>query len=116
MLKDAMENMLEKEIEVITQVKTAKKLGEKTYLVEFEKIEDTDQVNKPKNNKKDKIFINEDKTKMEREKEKQIRKTAKEEQDKGKIAKIGYNKVTIDGREWKWNYTTGELDFDKSKN
>ncbi|CAH1105426.1 unnamed protein product [Psylliodes chrysocephalus] len=34
---------------------------------------------------------------MEREKEKQIRKTAKEEQDRRKIVKIGYNKVTIDG-------------------
>lgn len=37
----------------------------------------------------------------EREKEKQME---KEESDKEKKIKIGYNKVIIEGQEWRWNY------------
>lgn len=52
------------------------------YLVIVDKIENKEQVMENKNklniSKKDKIYINEDITKIEREKEKQIGKTVKE--------------------------------------
>lgn len=119
-LKSDVVNMIKNQLEIQTQVKSVQKLGEKTCLVQFEKEEDKEIVMKNKyklkNNKRERIFINEDMTKMEREKEKHIRRVAKEERERGKVVKIGYNKITINGKEWRWNYNTTQLESTDQKN
>ncbi|KAI4466986.1 hypothetical protein MML48_2g00015507 [Holotrichia oblita] len=119
-LKNDVVNMIKNQLEIQTQVKSVQKLGEKTCLVQFEKEEDKEIVMKNKyklkNNKRERIFINEDMTKMEREKEKHIRRVAKEERERGKVVKIGYNKITINGKEWRWNYNTTQLESTDQKN
>lgn len=69
-----------------------------------------------KNIKGNRIFINDDLTQKEREKQKQIRSFAKSEIDKGKEVKIGYSKITINGEEWRWDETSEKMVKTKSKN
>lgn len=106
-LKETMESMMQKELEVEVKVKMAHKLGERVCLVEFEREMDKVIVmknkHKLKNNTSEKIYINDDMTKKEKEKERQIRNLARVEKDKGKEVKVGYNKITINGIEYKWN-------------
>ncbi|KAF2892012.1 hypothetical protein ILUMI_14161 [Ignelater luminosus] len=53
--------------------------------------------------KKAKVYINDDLSVIEREKQKQIRRKANEETGNRKDVKIGYNRVIIDGVEWRWD-------------
>lgn len=119
-LKRKVGNMIEKEIEVQTDIKKVQKLGEKTHLVEFTKTNDKEKVmrnkHKLKNNKSQRIFINEDMTKKELEKGKQLRKRAQEEKNKGNSVKLGYNKIIINGNEWKWNSDKEKLELANPKN
>ncbi|KAI4466259.1 hypothetical protein MML48_3g00014015 [Holotrichia oblita] len=119
-IRDKLGKMIKNQLEIQTQVKSVQKLGEKSCLVQFEKEEDKEIVMKNKyklkNNKRERIFINEDMTKMEREKEKYIRRVPKEEREGGKVVKIGYNKITINGKEWRWNYNTTQLESTDQKN
>lgn len=69
---------------------------------------------KLKNLKGEKIFINEDLTIDERRKQNKIRNMAKTFMEEGKKVKLGYNKIIVDGEEWRWNKTKNELE--KTKN
>jgi hypothetical protein len=119
-LKEGMRNLIGKELGIEVQVKMAYKLGIKTCLIELENEEDKEKIMKNKyklkNIKNEKIYINDDTTKKEREKDKQMRKFAREEKDKGKEVKIGYNRVTIEGKIWKWNRVLEKLELDHPKN
>lgn len=119
-LKQAVENMFENNLQVKVQIKAAHRLGEKICLIEMEKEEEKEKIMKSKHKLKDindeKIYINNDMTKKEREKSKEIRKIAKNERDKGKNVKIGYNKINVDGKEWKWNKDTERLEPPNPKN
>lgn len=64
----------------------------------------------------DRIYINEDLTKKELEKGRLLRKRAKEERNRGRNVKVGYNKIIIDNEEWKWNYITESLELIHAKN
>lgn len=45
-----------------------------------------------------------------------IRKKAEEEEEIGKVAKIGYNKLSTGKEEWRWNKTEKSFDRASSKN
>lgn len=117
-LKQAMERLFEKQLQVRIEVKDAIKLGEKTCMVQLRNEKDKELVmgNKFKLQrlKNERIYINNDMTKMEREKMKEIRRIAKQEKEKGKQVKIGYNKIEIDGIVWRWN--SGMEKLEKEKN
>nr|CAH7751249.1 unnamed protein product [Callosobruchus chinensis] len=117
-LKEYMQDIFKNLLAVEVQVKSTQKLGSRACLVEFEKEEDKEKLMKNKHKlkhfKDGKIFINEDATKKEREKAKQIRMIAKEERGKGKQVKIGYSKLIIDGQLWKWNNATNSLEISKN--
>ena len=53
-------------------------------------------------NKKERIFINDDLTKQEAEIQKNIRIKAKEESEKGRIVKVGYQKIFIGDKWHRW--------------
>ena len=48
-------------------------------------------------------MTNADLTKKEIKIQSKIREIAKEERNKGNRIKIGYKKLTINGKEWKWD-------------
>lgn len=65
---------------------------------------------KLRNIRGEKIYINNDQTKQERDIDKQIRKRAEEEKKQGKSVKSRYQKLIIDDKEWKWNKLKGRLE------
>ncbi|KAK9695965.1 hypothetical protein QE152_g32212 [Popillia japonica] len=64
----------------------------------------------------EKIYIDDYLTKKEREKQKHVAMRAQEEKRKGKLVKIGYSKVIIDGVEWRWNRNSEQLEIHETKN
>lgn len=102
-----MRKLIDKELGVKATIKTARKLGIKTCIVELGSEENKREVmqnkSKLRNRRGGQIYINDDLTKEERDIQKKIRQRAMEERSKGKQAKIGYSKLIIDGQTWKWN-------------
>jgi hypothetical protein len=62
-------------------------------------------LNKSKSNgrKGERMYIDDDLTKEERETQKKLRELAKEERDRGKRVKIGYRKIQINGEWFRWD-------------
>ncbi|KAF5301342.1 hypothetical protein FQA39_LY10740 [Lamprigera yunnana] len=60
--------------------------------------------------KDDKVYINNDMTRQERDIEKQIRKRAEEKRKQGKKVNGGYQKLYIDKQVWKWNKEKSDLE------
>lgn len=112
-LKDGMQDFLKKRLEVDVHVKNAIRIGDKTCLIQLgnttDKIEVMKNKSKLRNLKDERIYINEDWSKEEREIQKTIRMVAKEEEKKGKTVKIGYRKLIIGNTEWKWDPCKKEL-------
>lgn len=120
-LTKAIENIIKKYLELDIKVKNAKKIGNQTCLVELNNVDEKNEIlqnkHKLKNNQLDRIYVNEDLTRDEMEKRKQLRNRAKEEANKGKSVKIGYNKIIVDGKEWRWNNKERKIeDPDETKN
>lgn len=113
-------NFLKQSLNVDIKPKLVNKIGEKTCVIELEGEEDKMEImknkTKLKNYKQMKVFINEDLTKQEREKQKQIRQMARNEIEKGNVVKLGYSKLVINGQEWRWNRSTEKLEQNTTKN
>lgn len=118
-LREGMKNFIQQKLEVSVPIKTAYKIGPKMCVVQLESFEDKVKLMqnkwKLKNMEGDKVFFNNDLTRKEREGDKQIRKKAEEERKQGKTVKIGYQKVTIEGKEWRWSADKNTLEEIKSK-
>lgn len=119
-LKQAMANFTKEHLQVEAKIKLVRKLGPKTCLVELESAEEKRKImqNKAKlrNLKGEKIFINDDLTKKEMEMQKNLRTMAQEERNSGKVVKVGYQKLIINGTEWRWNKEREKLEIKESKN
>lgn len=102
------------------KIKAARKIGTKTCVVtlynELEKEKVMREKIKLRNVEGEKIYINDDLTKKEKEKQRTIIQIAKEAKEKNKNVKVGYNKVTIDGVVWRWNKSTEKLEISQPKN
>lgn len=94
--------------------KTACKLGPKICLVELNSKEDKMTVMENKRKLRDikdrKIFINNDMTFAERDIARRIRKIAQEERSKGNNVQYGYHKVTVNGKQYRWNRQKDSLE------
>lgn len=119
-LKTIMNRFISEHLGVEATTKTVRKIGTKTYKIELVdegiKAEIIRNKSKLRNLKTEKIFIDDDLTRRDREKIGQLRTRAKEERDKGNNVKIGYNKLTINGKEWRWNRDKEELEIMATKN
>lgn len=123
-LKQSLERFLEGTIGVNVQIKEARKIGTKICKVDLSSVYEKEAVMKNKNKLKrlqERIYINNEMTKEEREIQKKIKKIAEEERKKGKNTKIGFQKVMVDGTEWRWNreqeeLIQNELKMDEAKN
>lgn len=113
LLKDEMKKFIEEEMGIKPIIKAAHRLGPKTIVValgsEDEKLEVMHNKSKLRNRPGNKVFIEDDLTKEEREIQKLIRQKAKEERNKGKQVKIGFSKLVMDGQTWKWSRTENKL-------
>lgn len=118
LLKEAMNKFMDQYLGLKIQVKEAHKLGEKICLIELNDGNDKEKIMKNKQKlksiKEERIYINHDLTKKEREIRNLISDKAKIEKQNGKEVKVGYKKLTIDGEKWMWNRGTDTLE--RSKN
>ncbi|KAK9730072.1 hypothetical protein QE152_g15506 [Popillia japonica] len=60
--------------------------------------------------KGNKVYINNDQTIQEREIQKFIRDRAREERQRGKSVIVKYQRLIIDGKQWKWNTNRDALE------
>lgn len=56
------------------------------------------------------VYINSDLTKQERAIQKKIRERADKEKREGRRVKVGYQRLTMDGKRWNWNDQLQELE------
>jgi polysaccharide deacetylase 2 family uncharacterized protein YibQ len=90
------------------KVKDCYNINKDQILVQMEEWSGKEKVMKQKgkligNRATEKIFIDNDLTKKEREIQKKIRAIAREERRQGKDLKVGYMKITIEGVQMRWN-------------
>lgn len=113
-LKEEMDKLIQDKLEVDVPIKTAYKIGPKMCLIQLESFEDKVKImqnkKKLKNMGEAKVFINNDLSRKEREVDKQIRKIAEKERKEGKFVKVGYQKMIIEGKEWRWNTEKNTLE------
>lgn len=117
-LKQGLESFLEKAIGVKTQIRGAKELGPKVYKVELDSTCDREEIMENKSKLRQHsniIYINREMTREEMKIQKEIKQIARNEREKGKIVKTGYQKITINGKELRWDKTRGELAEIKAK-
>ncbi|KAF2889281.1 hypothetical protein ILUMI_16892, partial [Ignelater luminosus] len=93
-LKETMEKFILEHMNIQIEPKKGYKLSDKMCLIELKNLEDKATIMKNK----------------AKEKQKQIRRKANEKKGNGKDVKIGYNKIIIDGVEWRWDRTKGKLE------
>lgn len=118
-LKERVEHFLNQNLQVNIQAKAITILGKSTCMLELESEKDKNliMINKYKlKHGKERIFINDDLTNRERKKQYELRAFAKTEKEKGKQVKMGYNKVIVNGEEWRWNNQSGKIMKNFSKN
>lgn len=113
--KDAVENLLGKELNVSCKVKSVteiKNRGENPMLlVELDSKEEKRNVMMNKNKLKGKmIYVDNDWTKEERKMSYVIRKKAAEKRRENKNVKIFYNKLVVDDKQWVWNEEKEDLE------
>lgn len=84
-------------------VQTTGKAGREVVIIELEDWETKEMIMKEKKKLKDKymnkIYIDHDQTREEREVQRRIRERAKKERE-GKMIKIGYKKINIEGKQY----------------
>lgn len=116
-LKEDMEVFIRRNMEVEAKIRNARKIGEKTCLVELENATEKFMIMKNKNKLKEikemRIFINDDMSKEQRNIQKSIRAQARDEIKNGKTVKIGYRQLTVDNVKWIWSIEKGILENPK---
>jgi hypothetical protein len=102
------EEWLERKIGVKVNVMEAFKINkDKMMLAKIESWKQKKNImlnkSKLKEKKDERMYIDDDWTKEERETQKKLRELAREERDRGKRVKIGYRKIHINGEWFRWN-------------
>lgn len=113
MLKEEIEGFIRNAMGVSLKVEMARKLKEDMYLVELNSMSDKRMVMQCKSKLREhggKVYINDDLTQKEREIQNIIRKQVKEEVAKGRMAKVGYQRMICDREVWTWNGRSGKLE------
>lgn len=119
-IKKRITDFLKEHLQIEVTLRSAIKLRNKTFMIKLNSESDKNMImeNKAKLKalKAMTVYINNDLTKNERNKQRQIREKAKNEKGNGKEVKVGYNKIIVDGELWKWNRDKRELEKEESKN
>lgn len=119
-LKEESKRFLREKLQIDITPRTVIKTGEKTLVIHLNNEEEKNEIMmnkaKLKNMTEEPIFINDDMTPKEREKQRQLRDFAKKERAAGKTVKMGYSRVIVDGEEWRWNRRAERIEKQVSKN
>lgn len=119
-LQKNLHEVFKNQLQVESTIKEIHKIGHKTYKVKLINWNEKENVMKNKSKLRNfgngKVFINHDLTKTEMEIQGHLRNIATEEKNKGKVVKIGYQKLTIDGKSLKWDREEGQLKEEKESN
>lgn len=119
-MNEVIKDFVKKELEMEVKVRKTRKITNKKYIIEMQTFNDKIKILKAKSklrNIKNKIiYIDEDLPKKEREIQRQILKRAKEERENGKRVKVGHRKMTVNGKEWKWDSAESKLKEVKDTN
>lgn len=119
-IKDSAEEFIREKLEVEVNVRGARKLGEKTYLLELNSNEEKQMVMRNKNKLRKmqdmKVYINSDTSKEDREIQGVIRTVAREERGKGNTVKVKFHKIEINNEEWIWDREGKRLVVKHQKN
>jgi hypothetical protein len=99
-IKEEKENFIKENIEVkefynISTSGNEKENGKEKVMKQKEKLREKKET--------EKMFIDNDLTKQEREIQKKLRTIAKEEKREGKEVKMRYSKIVIERIQWRWN-------------
>lgn len=85
------------------EIKQAIKVNENCVIATLRDREQKTEVMKERNKLiGTNIFIDKDMIRTEREIQWELRQIAKEEREKGKTVKVGYQKLIVNNKEWKW--------------
>lgn len=116
-LTNQMNEFIKEKLDVQVNIKTVQKLGEKVCLIELQNLHEKEQIikNKYKLRKlSERIYINEDLSRKDREIQKQLRTKLQEARRQGKNAKIEKGRILVENEVGKWNPHINQLE--KSKN
>jgi len=102
-VKEFIKESLKLEVEIGKAFKLSTRGGRYTVVAELENWEQKRDIMRKKRELKERIFINDDLTKKEREIQDHLREKAKEERRKGNRAKIGYAKIWVNDKCYWWN-------------
>ena len=112
-IKDSARKWLEQKFGIKDKVKYVKTTGfegKEIIIVEMDEWKTKEKIMKEKSKLRgENIYIDHDMTKEEREIQRKLRMRAREEKEAGRIAKVGYRKIFIDGKQWEWIDEEGEL-------
>lgn len=116
--KEEVETFIKEALKVEVKVRECYKVegGNGMTVVKMEGREDKIRIMKNKKLLKGQgsnIFIDDDLTKKEREIQKNLRERAFRERNKGKKAWVGYQKLVVEDRVWRWCKNKGDLEEEK---
>lgn len=123
-LKQEIKTFLQEEIDVNTDIEDAYKVGKqepKPIIIKFKSFDGKMEVLQQKKKLlQQQIYLDSDLTLEEQKIQAEIRKVARTEKDKGKRTRVGYQKIEIEGKKYKWCDDEGgslkEIDNPDAKN
>lgn len=113
--KDFLRDNLRIEANINKAFKVQNRGGKCTVVAEVGSWEQKREIMVKKKELRAGIFIDDDLIRMEREMQSQLRVKAKEEREKGKKVKVGYGKIMIDDRWYRWSAREKKLIEEKRR-
>lgn len=109
-----LEQFLKQNLKVDVGIVRMHKINPKMWMARVEsfdkKIEILTNKHKLRDGTYKRVYINSDLTEQERAIQKKIRERADKEKSEGKRVKVGYQRLTMDGKRWNWNDQLQELE------
>lgn len=111
---EKIEKFLKQHLDITTKIKQVQKTKNNLLIIGIESFEDKIEIMRNKNKLKQtelsKIYISNDLTPRERQIQKSLKELADKSRQENKVVKMGYQKLIIDGQEWRWNEKTDTLE------
>lgn len=102
---------LDKEIQIREAFKIGNGEKENVILVKLNSMDDKRVILERKNKLKGtSVYVDEDLTKIERDKQRAIRVWAKNGREKGQFEKVGFSKAWVEGKEYVWDEKRGMVE------
>lgn len=117
-VKEEVAKVLKEELKIEANIKSTRRIATGKYIIKMEKFTEKLEILRKKHRLKQAknkiIYINDDLTKAEIEIQQKITEVAKKEKQNGKHVKMGFMKLYINGKEWKWDHKENKLKESKN--